>query len=200
MDEQEGTDYWGYGSVIDTTYGGYYDFSVEGSVDSAGKLAGIYSSYDQTGTFTGTVTGNRLQMSLVGSVPEDTCRFSTSLSGTLYAPATNGFAPGYLGDTSTRIDVLSGSGVFPASGSYQINFLSDGGFEFFPLPAMTPVTDGLSLYTKTGANTGTILMYELNGYITYSTALNFTSPTNGTFSNRSIGLPGTQSGRFTVLP
>ena len=200
MDEQEGTNYWGYGSVIDTTYGGYYDFSVEGSVDSAGKLAGIYSSYDQTGTFTGTVTGNRLQMSLVGSVPEDTCRFSTSLSGTLYAPATNGFAPGYLGDTSTRIDVLSGSGVFPASGSYQINFLSDGGFEFFPLPAMTPVTDGLSLYTKTGANTGTILMYELNGYITYSTALNFTSPTNGTFSNRSIGLPGTQSGRFTVLP
>ena len=59
-------------------------FSINGTVDAAGRLTGTYSSDEgkHYGTFTGTVSGNNFQLTFNGFVANETCRDSGTFTAT----------------------------------------------------------------------------------------------------------------------
>lgn len=193
----------GRGVLFNTSLGQATVMSVTGKVFTAG-IGGKYTTESGwSGTLSGTTSGGRLSLLFGGLLSGGPCKESGSMSATLANPATGGLAPFRLEGYSLRMDVASGSGVLATNGSYQADFSdNDYSFNFFPVPAFTPVQDGIFHYTKTAANAATMTwreVYESGDHMDSTLTLTFTSASGGTFSKRAIGVTGTQAGTFTLF-
>lgn len=91
--------------------------------------------------------------------------------------------------------MTSGSGNFGGSGSAELFLDSDGTWSTDASPQT-----GAYLYTKTAANTATLMLNNPDFGITTTTVLTYTSASGGTFKTTGFGLQGSQGGTFFLLP
>ncbi len=113
-----------------------------------------------------------------------------------------GFAPASLSNQIYTVVVSGGTGVFATSGIASKVFLANGQAVVLDSSGDIQLDQRAAYtYTKTGANSGTIVQALANGTITTQALLTFTSPVTGTYSASVVsGGTGTQTASFSLAP
>jgi len=214
LQDQVGSVFEGDGLLIATSGGGGSEvLTLTGNVTGPGRVAGtlvvsnevggskfVRSNEVSTGTFSGTISGKSLSMNFAATNQTDHSKASGSLSGGIYMPTTNGFAPAFLNGYSVTNTVTKGSGIFSTNGTYSLVFSPDTqAWDEYTEPGHAATGgQGAFIYTKTAANTATLLLDNASGELTTTVTLTFTSTTGGTFKVAGVGQTGSQSGTFTI--
>ncbi len=205
---QDGNSFDGDGLLIATTTDGsarvnFFNCTVNAAKQIKGSFEVLTSSgQSYSGTnFTGSVSGNTLQMNLVGDADFDTCHLTGNMSGKIYAPATTGFAPTNMNNVSIIANISSGSGELATNGSFEFLASEFNTFDMLYISGDASDASGSYVYEKTGPNTGVLLLAEeFFFFFNERVNLTFTSADSGTYTATVIGAFGTQAGTFNVLP
>lgn len=184
---------------ITTDIGGYARFYMSGAVDGIGGISGTYTAgSDASGTFTGSLSDGRLQVSFGGGQRYDTCRDSGTISGNPYSPPAGGFASHSVNGYSVYFVITSGSGLLPSYGSLVFR----PGVDTYSSTAISgPIGSdyGVYTYTKTGPNSGSMVACGEDGFFTTITTLTFTTATSGTYTTSASQGLGSGAGTFTIV-
>jgi len=207
FDQQTGHDFSGRAILFSPNGEQYFEHTIQGTVDSAGKITGMYlwtGTYSTTGggTFTGSLVGNILSISFHGYDDYDTCLHSGSMSCSRYLPSTSGPAPAYpQGAAPVRFDILTSSGNIDYVGAFSLQLNPvDNTFEISAITAEWFST-GLYTYTKTAADAVTIQLVDDILGTDLVVKLTFSSDHAGTYSMTVVNDTGSrQSGSFLGIP
>ena len=209
IDQQTGHDFSGRAIVFSADGENYTTQEISGQVDVAGRISasytwtGFYST--GTGTNTGTISGNTIQIRFNGDDDNDTCLHSGSMSGSRYLPPAGGFAPDYPQGGAVQLTIQTGSGeLYGETGNTYLVQLSQVDNTYQITPVVDPYvyeSSGFFLYSKTGLNTATLQLQDPYGYrITAKLTFTYFGVGMYTASATAVDYAGSQSGNFKGTP
>jgi hypothetical protein len=190
LTNQSGGHFKGYALFFNGDSNGTFTSFLSGNLGVAGAIFGTFtnSPSGDYGTFNGSAVNGHLQASIQGRSPSDSCTFSGTMSGNLYAPPGSGYAPATLGGRSVWVT----SGGF----TFRVQFNQNDTYQDYEGGILTD--SGIYLYTKstTNPNTGNLLLSDDIGE-NITVTFTFTSTSGGTFVERSPD-GSSSTGTFTL--
>jgi glucose/arabinose dehydrogenase len=198
---QVGSDFAGTATLLGTSGGGYATLSITGSVNAARQIVATYQAdaggTTSTGALTGSLRGEKLQLTLDGGMPGESCRHLGTLTGTRYIALPGSLTPVSLTNRVVNLTVSKASGYFTGLLPYHIDFLTAENCQVISATNQFLPIDGRYVYLQKGPNTATLRIGS-NEERTLLYQLTFTSPTNGIFTGTAAGAPGSHAGTFSL--
>src|SRR6185436_19698064 len=123
--DQTGHDFSGRAVFVFPTAEALFNGEIHGTIDSAGKVSGTYEWYGVygepgAGTFTGTLSGNNLQMTFNGYGNSAYCLHTGTMSGSRYLPVPDGYAPAFPQGGRVDANINVGSGYLDYTGRFSL--------------------------------------------------------------------------------